>query len=149
MMNNKLVKFTKYLLDVMFYVGFLITISIPYLFRVIGGYIKVFRQYYVLQCILYILSGVLCLVIVYELRKMFITVLAENPFVEENARSLKRMGKSSFLIAVFSLIRLPLSPTPATVVIIIVFSIAGLFSIVLCQIFEKAVQYKLENDLTI
>ena len=74
------------------------------------------------------------------MRKMFITVLAENPFVEENARSLKRMGKSSFLIAVFSLIRLPLSPTPATVVIIIVFSIAGLFSIVLCQIFEKAVQ---------
>ena len=34
-------------------------------------------------------------------------------------------------------------------VIIIVFTVAGLFSIVLCQVFEKAVQYKLENDLTI
>ena len=63
--------------------------------------------------------------------------------------SLKRMGKCSFLIALLSVVRLPLAPTPATVVIIIVFSIAGLFCFVLCQVFEKAVQYKEENDLTI
>ena len=36
-----------------------------------------------------------------------------------------------------------------TVIIIIVFSIAGLFSLVLCQVFEKAIRYKEENDLTI
>ncbi len=53
------------------------------------------------------------------------------------------------MIALLSIIRLPVSLTPATAVIIIVFAIAGLFSIVLCQVFEKAVQYKLENDLTI
>ena len=80
---------------------------------------------------------------------MFLTVLTDNPFVMENAGSLKKMGKGSFMIALLSIIRLPVSLTPATAVIIIVFAIAGLFSIVLCQVFEKAVQYKLENDLTI
>lgn len=66
-----------------------------------------------------------CIKIVLELRKMFITVLDEDAFVDKNAESLKTMGKCGFITALLSVIRLPLAPTPATVVIIIVFSIAG------------------------
>ena len=141
-MNMRLVRFTKWLLDVMFVVGIGITVGIPMIFYVIGGYIEAFRKYYLIQCVLYMLSGVLALLIVAELRKMFATVL-------KDAASLKRMGKCSFLIALLSVVRLPLAPTPATAVVIIVFSIAGLFCFVLCQVFEKAIQYKEENDLTI
>lgn len=148
-MESRLVRFTKRLLDVMYYVGILLTITIPIIFLYVGKFIPVFQTYYLIQCILYMLSGVFCLKIVYELRSMFITVLMEEPFVDKNVKSLKVMGKCSFIIALLSVVRLPLSPTPATVVIILVFSIAGLFSIVLCQVFEKAIQYKLENDLTI
>lgn len=148
-MNTKLVRFTKYLLDAMFYIGIVLTAAIPVLFYYFGNYIEAFRKYYVFQCVIYMASGVMALIIVQELRKMFLTVLADNAFVLENADSLKKMGKCSFLIALFSIIRLPVSLTPATAVVIIVFTIAGLFSIVLCQVFEKAVQYKLENDLTI
>ena len=132
-MNMRLVRFTKWLLDVMFVVGIGITVGIPVIFYVIGGYIEAFRKYYLIQCALYMLSGVLALLIVAELRKMFATVLKDRAFVWENAASLKRMGKCSFLIAA----------------VIIVFSIAGLFCFVLCQVFEKAIQYKEENDLTI
>ena len=39
--------------------------------------------------------------------------------------------------------------TPAVMIIILVFLIAGLFSKVLGRVFERAVEYKLENDLTI
>lgn len=148
-MNTKLVRYTKYLLDAMFYVGIVLTAAIPVFFYFFGNYIVSFRKYYVFQCVIYMMSGVLALIIVQELRKMFLTVLAGNPFVTENAASLKRMGKSSFAIAILSIVRLPVSLTPATAVIIIVFSIAGLFSIVLCQVFEMAVRYKQENDLTI
>lgn len=148
-MDNRLVKFTKWLLDIMFYVGAVLTVAIPWLFRIFGRYIETFRRFYAAQCLVYMISGILCLKIVYELRKMFKTVLDGDAFVEANARSLKLMSKCSFLISALSVVRLPLSPTPATVVILIVFAIAGLFSIVLCQVFEKAVQYKLENDLTI
>lgn len=148
-MDNRLVRFTKNMMVVMYYIGIVIIAGIPFIFYWVGSYTKSFRDYYLLQCLLYMASGVMCLMIVYELRKMFITILDEDPFVEKNAESLKRMGKCSFVISFLSLVRIPLSPTPATVVILIVFAIAGLFSIVLCQVFEKAIQYKLENDLTI
>jgi hypothetical protein len=39
--------------------------------------------------------------------------------------------------------------TPAAMVLVAVFTIAGLFSLVLSQVFDQAVTYKLENDLTI
>ena len=148
-MNTKLVRFTKYMLDAMFYIGIVLTAAIPVLFYFFGNYIEAFRKYYVFQSVIYMASGVMALLIVRELRKMFQTVLTENPFVMENAGSLRKMGKCSFMTAFLSIVRLPVSLTPATAVIIIVFTVAGLFSIVLCQVFEKAVQYKLENDLTI
>ena len=140
-MNTKLVRFTKYMLDAMFYIGIVLTAAIPVLFYFFGNYIEAFRKYYVFQCVIYMASGVMALLIVRELRKMFQTVLTENPFVMENAGSLRKMGKCSFMTAFLSIVRLPVSLTPATAVIIIVFTVAGLFSIVLCQVFEKAVQY--------
>lgn len=148
-MNMRLVRFTKGLLDIMFYVGMAITAAIPLIFHYVGMYIEKFRTYYVVQCALYMVSGVLALLLVLELRRMFATVLADDAFVMENAASLKRMGKCSFLIAVLSVLRLFVAFTPATAVIIIVFSIAGLFCFVLCLVFEQAIRYKQENDLTI
>lgn len=148
-MDTRLVRFTKWLLDVMFWGGCVVTAGIPVIFRYVGKYIKAFRIYYIPQCILYIGSGILCLFIVLELRRMFATVLTDNAFVMENAGSLKRIGKLSFLLAALSLVRLPIAATPATAVVIIVFSIAGIFCFVLCQVFERAVHYKEENDLTI
>ena len=80
---------------------------------------------------------------------MFRTVLAEDCFVRDNVVSLQRMGTYSFMIALFSLIRTILHITDAMLVIILVFIIAGLFSKTLAFVFDKAVQYKEENDLTI
>ena len=140
-MNMRLVRFTKGLLDILFYVGMAITVAIPVLFHYVGTYIEKFRTYYVVQRVLYMASGVLAL--------LFATVLADDAFVMENAVSLKRMGKYSFLIAFLSILRLFVAFTPATAVIIIVFSIAGLFCFVLCLVFEQAIRYKQENDLTI
>ena len=88
-------------------------------------------------------------VLLRELRKMFRTVLDEDCFVEENVVSLKRMGNYSFLISLVTLGRLTLYLTPAVLIVILVFLIAGLFSKVLSKVFERAIAYKLENDLTI
>lgn len=148
-MNQRLVHFTKHLLDFMFYVGILMTFSIPVLFRLVGKSLEPFRSHYLSQTVLYVLSGILCLLIVGELRKMFGTVLADDAFVDANTRSLRQMGKYSFLVALLSVVRLFYRITPAVIVVAIVFSIAGLFSLVLSQVFEKAIQYKKENDLTI
>lgn len=148
-MDLRLTMFTKRLLDFMFGFGILITGSIPALFYWAGRYIVSFRVYYLPMTVLYMASGVLCLMIAWQLRRMFDTVLADNAFVDANTVALRKMARYSFLISLLSALRLFFSPTPATVFIIIVFFIAALFSIVLSQVFEKAVRYKEENDLTI
>ena len=76
-------------------------------------------------------------------------MLANDCFVEANVKSLDRMGTYSFLISLVTAGRLFLYLTPAVLIIILVFVIAGLFSKVLSRVFERAVAYKLENDLTI
>ena len=80
---------------------------------------------------------------------MFKSVLQDDCFIQENVKSLNRMGTYSFLIALITCCRLYLYITPAVIIVILVFVIAGLFSKVLSYVFDKAVTYKLENDLTI
>lgn len=53
------------------------------------------------------------------------------------------------MIAVICLLRTVLYMTIAMLVLVLVFIIAGLFSKVLAFVFDRAVEYKLENDLTI
>jgi hypothetical protein len=95
------------------------------------------------------IAGIFALIILWELRKMFKSVMKENPFVIENVISLKRMGICSFVITICMLLRLVFIITPAELILVAVFLIAGLFSAVLSLVFDRAVSYKEENDLTI
>ena len=149
MSKSPLVRITKLLLDFMFYTGIVICATVPLLFKQAGKYFSIFREFYLPLSIIFFIAGVFALVIVWELRTIFKTVLKEDPFVRVNVRSLKRMGVSSFCIAFMMLTRLLFVITPAALVLVAVFAIAGLFSLVLSQVFDQAVTYKQENDLTI
>ena len=149
MKSNLLSRFTKYFLDFMFYSGILVTLSVPISFKLLGRYYPNIGNNYVAMCIIFMLCGALALWIIYYLRRIFRTVVAQDCFVEENVISLRRMGYASFLISMVTLIRLFFVVTPATLIIILVFFIAGLFSMVLAQVFALAVSYKQENDFTI
>lgn len=142
-------RFTKLCLDIMFYSGVLITLTVPVSFRFLGIYYPNIGKHYLSMCVIFMLCGFFALWIIYYLRRIFRTILTEDCFVEENVRSLKRMGFASFIIALLSVFRLFFVVTPATLAIILVFFIAGLFSLVLAQVFAQAVAYKQENDFTI
>lgn len=148
-MNTKLSKFTKFCLDFMFYSGIVVTATVPISFKFLGKYYPNIGNNYIPMCVIFMLCGLCALWIIYYLRKIFGTVIAEDCFVEENVTALKRMGYGSFLITVATVIRLFFVITPATLIIILVFFIAGLFSFVLAQVFAQAVSYKQENDFTI
>lgn len=148
-MKNRLTVLTKWMLDMMFYGGILVTAAVPLLYRMVAPYEPQIKEYYIPLCIILMICGVLAVLILWELRKMFKTVLLEDCFVESNVISLKRMGNYSFGIALTTLARLFCYINSAVVVVIIVFLVAGLFSKVLAQVFDKAIAYKLENDLTI
>ena len=143
-----LAKGTKYLLDFMFYAGILVTVSLTLSLKYIGKYLEAVENY-LPAVIIFAILGLLALLLINELRKMFGTVLAENCFVPENVASLRRMGDLSFFIAAMSAVRCVVYLTIAMLVIILVFIIAGMFSKVLAMVFEEAVRYKKENDLTI
>ncbi len=149
MENKFLSKFTKFCLDFMFYSGILVTVTVPVTFRFLKEYVPNIGQHYVAMCIIFMVCGVLALWIIYYLRKIFATILKEDCFVEENVTALKRMGIASFLISAVFLLRLFVAITSGALVVILVFFIAGLFSMVLAQVFAQAVYYKQENDFTI
>ena len=148
-MKDKLTLFTKYLLDFMFYMGIVVIITLPLTIKLYGHYNTYFAENYYSLCVIFFLSGIFAVLILRELRKMFRSVLNDDCFIRENVISLDHMSIYSFFIAVITACRLFLYLTPAVLVVILVFVIAGLFSKVLARVFDKAVTYKLENDLTI
>jgi len=140
---------TKYLLDFMFYAGIAVTATLPLGVKLIGARFPHLIEHYEESVIIYFVLGIAALVLVRELRKIFRTVLAEDCFVQENVESLRKMGNWSFIIALMSVVRSIVYFTVAMSVVILVFVIAGLFSKVLSYVFEEAVRYKEENDLTV
>lgn len=148
-MKDRLTLYTKYLLDFMFYSGIAVILTLPLSIWFYGKINSYFRNNYYSLLVVFFLSGVFAALIIRELRKMFRTVLNNDCFIPENVKSLEKMSTYSFFIAVITACRLFIYITPAVFVIILVFVIAGLFSKVLAQVFDKAVAYKQENDLTI
>jgi len=148
-MNNKLIRMTKLLLDFIFFLGILVTVLLFFIIKFYGRYNTYFKENVISLTILFTVSGVFAVLVIFELRKMFKTVIADDCFITENVTSLRRMGTYSFLIALITALRLIMYITPGIIVVVLVFLIAGLFSKVLSQVFDKAITYKLENDLTI
>ena len=126
MKKESIVRITKLLLDFMFFSGILVTVSLPFTLPWVADlYLEALRAHYAEYVIIYFALGILAVAILGELRKMFRTVLKEDCFVDENVATI------------------------AMSVVTLVFMIAGLFSKVLAFVFEEAIRYKKENDLTI
>lgn len=140
---------TKFLLDFMFFAGIAVTLSLPWSVKLVGRQLPYMVEHYEETVIIYFVLGISALKLLWELRKIFRTVLAEDCFVRENVVSLRKMGSWSFFIALMSMVRSIVYMTIAMGVVILVFIIAGLFSKVLAYVFEEAVRFKEENDLTI
>lgn len=134
----------------MFFSGILVEVSLPFSLKMLGEYYwKEMSEQYWPMLIIFGLSGICGLIIVYQLRKMMKTVVKRECFVDNNTKSLSTMGKVSFVITVLFIVKCILLPTPASFVIVLTFFIAGVFSHVLSLVFEEAVRFKEENDLTI
>ena len=134
----------------MFFSGILVEISLPLTLKLLRKYYspELEAQYWPMLGI-FGLSGISGLVIVFQLRKMMKTVVKRECFVDNNTRSLGVMGKVSFVIAALFAVKCVMLPTPASFIIVLTFFTAGMFSHVLSLVFEEAVRFKEENDLTI
>ena len=86
----------------MFFAGIITTILVPFIIRFYGRYNSYFANNMWELSLIFILSGIFAVLIIYELRKMFKTVLNDDCFIMENVNSLRRMGTYSFFIAVIT-----------------------------------------------
>ncbi len=142
-------KLTKVMVDILFYAGIVCVICVPFLARQIVGFYGFADRAVPIYIGTLLVSGVLAVYILYNLKMMFRTLLGANPFVAENVHSLKKIALSSAAIALVYIIKAILLFSWAAVIIAIVFSVGYLFSMTLKNIFEQAIEYKQENDLTI
>ncbi|MCX7921592.1 MAG: DUF2975 domain-containing protein [Clostridia bacterium] len=140
----------KYLLDCIFLGGIGIFLGLPYLVR---WYLELLnvqsgKVYYFLLGFLYI-TGLFSLLIVNEIRKIFKTLNRRNPFMMDNVKSLNRIAAASFIIAAAYVVKIFVYNSFLTIIIMMVFTIAGFFSVIFAEVFRQAVMVKEENDLTI
>lgn len=130
--------------------GIVIIIALPFLLKWYMGIIfsSTSERYWFLLPFLY-LSGFIALFILYQIRKVFKTLSHNNPFRMDNVKSFKRIAAASFAIAVLYLVKVIFFNSFLTMILAMVFIIAGLFSIVIAEVFHQAAIVKEENDLTI
>ena len=149
-MDTRFIKITKYVLDIMYFGGFVVLITLPATIKFLGKYYSsVITKNFTLMLFVFGISGILGILIIGQLRRMMRTVIEDSCFVYGNVESLHKMAMMSIGIVIMFIFKLFFVPTPTTGIIILVFFIAALFSQVLADVFEKAVNYKEENDLTI
>ncbi len=145
MYNNKVSKITSTLVSIMFYGGILACFLTPWITKF---YSYRGREYIYLAVSVFV-SGLVSVYIMYQLKQIFKTITAGDPFVSANVLSLKRIAVASFIIAIVYIAKLILLFTPATFVIVIIFITAGLFCLTLMNVFAKAIEFKEENALTV
>jgi hypothetical protein len=94
-------------------------------------------------------AGLLAFLVLNDLRRLFRSCLTDNVFVKENVKLLLRMAITTFLITLLFLTKVFVVNSLMTMAVVFIFFMASVFCLVLTLLFDRAVQFKLENDLTI
>jgi hypothetical protein len=147
--TNFINKLTKIVVDIFFYLGIITVISVPLLTPKIIKSLNLSESLTLPTIITLLLSGVCAVYLIFQLKRIFKTLTSGNPFVIENTVYLKNMAIVTFIISIIYVYKLTYWFTPATVIIVIVFLVAGLFCLTLKDLFAQAVKFKEDNDLTI
>lgn len=148
--ENKLIVFTRYLILFMLVSGVVVLITLPFTLNMCKkyDYNGLSKHFYPILTII-AFCGVMALLILWQLKKIFDTVISNDCFVNENVKSLNKMSIYSILISIAMFIRIFIKPTLASAAMVLTFLIASLFSRILATVFESAIAYKTENDFTI
>lgn len=163
--NSRWNIFVKYMVDVLFFAGIAVEILMPFLLRLLLkqgnafllggtsasyenlGQISDLRFFEILTPLM--VAGMFAILILMELRHIMKTVTDGDCFVEANVHSLQRMGIFAMCFTAFVFLRCILLFTLTAFAMGAVFLIAGCFCFVLAQVFDRAVRYKQNDDLTI
>lgn len=154
-MNSKINKKLYVFVEVLLYViGLIGVVSLFFLPRITKEYLFLFGNDYSESLSPYLLSllyitGILAILVVWELIKIFRTLNTGNPFLLKNSYSFQRISIYVFVVALAYVSKIVLLNSILTVILVLILFIASLFSFILSQVFKQAVEYKQEIDLTV
>ena len=140
---------TKVLIDIMLVTGLLVCVAIPFIMPLLAEHIYYLSSFTIPATIVLVFSGLCSLFILWQLRAMFRTLLGGNPFIEANVKCLRKCSVASFVISIAFIVSIPFRVTLASMIIVIIFALLGLFCLTLKDVFKQAIVYKEETDWTV
>jgi hypothetical protein len=148
--NIKLSLVIEYTLSLLMLVAFVLTVTLPWSIPAVtrhnpGESGFWFEKYLVVL----IFSGILAMLILWQARAILCIVNKGNPFVNDMVRRLRIIGVECLILAAFYFISVFVVTKFFMVVVFVTFSVVGMILFVFAQIFEQAIAFKEENDMTI
>ncbi|MDD2362234.1 MAG: DUF2975 domain-containing protein [Oscillospiraceae bacterium] len=140
----------EYTLTLLMLVALVLTISLPWSIPAVtlhkpGESDFWFEKYFIVL----VISGIMAILILWQARAILRIVNKGNPFVNETVKRLRIIGIQSLVLAAFYFVSVFFVTKFFMVLVFVTFSIVGMILFVFAQIFEQAIAYKEENDMTI
>ncbi|MCL2456875.1 MAG: DUF2975 domain-containing protein [Defluviitaleaceae bacterium] len=142
-------KLTKLLLELMFYGGIATVIAIPFTTLDMRAFLRLPQYISAPYMILVMFAGIFAVYIVFQLKRMYKTLLDGSPFIVQNVSCLRNCAVASALIALMFFVRLFMWFTYAALLVSIAFAMLSLFSLTIKDLFKQAIAYKEETDWTV
>lgn len=145
-------KLLRIALYIIFVLGVLGTVTLPFMLDFYTGYL--YDAYYLEPgyrafIMTFLISAAIPgLWAVLEMIRMLRSI-PQGPFVMRNVRALGRIGVILFILAVLFFVKCMVYVTFLTMFCGILFVVCGLFAFTMANLFRQAVVFKEENDLTI
>lgn len=142
--------FIEYTLSLLMLVALGLTITLPWSIPAItlhypGEPELLYEKYLILLAV----SGVMALLILWQARAILHIINKGNPFVNETVKRFRIIGIECLILAAFYFVSIFFIAKFFMALVFITFSVVGMILFVFAQIFEQAIAYKEENDMTI
>ena len=145
-------KILKIILQICFYTGIASLIILPFVLNYFG--FKLGASAFIVYP-----NGIVLLVITKQFIKLFDSLQRNTPFSEENVKTMKKAGITSFVGAIFWLLDLMyeivLAKSDEIIFMVTLIFLCFLYLgvtvalYILAELFKQAIEYKKENELTI
>lgn len=140
---------TKICIDILFYVGIVCCLLIPFSSGWMHNYFYVANERASFMKAILFSSGAAVVYILWQMKVIFRTLMQGNPFIHANVSCLRKIAVACLVISLIYFVKMIFMPTISTIVIVAIFIVACLLCLTLKDLFKQSIYYKDENDLTV
>jgi hypothetical protein len=148
--KDKLSIAIEYALTILMLTAFVLTVTLPWSIPAVTHHYPGEKGFwYEKYLVVLIVSGVMAMLILWQARAVLRIVNNGNPFVSEMVRRLRIIGVECLILSVFYFISVFVVTRFFMVAVFVTFSVVGMILFVFARLFEQAIAFKEENDMTI